>query len=206
MAEEQWVATKVRMVVGVAGSYCAGKSTVAQRLAARGFVEIDVDKTGHQALRELSDKVVQRFGRQILGEDELPDRRKLGDIVFADPQALAELESILHPRMVEIVQQRLTEASGRNCVVNAALLFPMGLHRLCDFVIWVDACAPIRLVRAMRRDKHSPVAVLHRINRQRRLSAKFSADEVDIDTVRNYGSRRALDKRIDGILQRRATK
>lgn len=197
-------AAESRVVVGVAGTYCAGKSTVAQRLVERGFLEIDVDKTGHQALNELATEVVQQFGTHILGEDGLPDRRKLGDIVFADRQALAALESILHPRMVELVQQRLVEASGQNCVVNAALLFPMGLHRLCDFVMWVDACLPLRLFRAMRRDKFSLCAVLRRITRQRRLRAKFSADVVDIDTVRNYGSRRSLDKRIDNILQRRA--
>jgi len=204
MVEVQREVAEARVVVGVAGSYCAGKSTVAERLVERGFVEIDLDKTGHQALKELSHEVAQQFGHQILGEDGLPDRRKLGDIVFADAQALAQLESILHPRMVEIVQQRLMEAGGQNCVVNAALLFPMGLHRLCDFVIWVDACVPLRLFRAMRRDRFSLAAVLRRITRQRRLSAKFSAHEVDIDTVRNYGSRRSLDKRVDTILQRRA--
>ncbi|TVR91719.1 MAG: dephospho-CoA kinase [Spirochaetaceae bacterium] len=204
MAETGSNRAKARVVVGVAGSYCAGKSTVAQRLVDRGFVEINVDKTGHQALRELSDKVVQHFGHHILGEDGLPDRRKVGEIVFANPQALAELEAILHPRMVEIVEQRLKDAPGQNCVVDAALLFPMGLHRLCDFVMWVDACLPLRLLRALRRDKFSLLAVLRRIARQRRLSAKFSADVVDIDTVRNYGSRRSLDRRIDSILQRRA--
>ncbi len=204
MAEAVRNGVKARVVVGVAGSYCAGKSTVAQGLGERGFVVINVDKIGHRALRELSDVVVQHFGCHILGEDGLPDRRKVGEIVFASPQALAELEAILHPRMVEIVEQRLEDEAGQNCVIDAALLFPMGLHRLCDFVMWVDACLPLRLRRAMRRDNCSLRSVLRRIARQRRLSAKFSADVVDIDTVRNYGSRRALDRRIDSILQRRA--
>lgn len=193
------------VVLGLAGSYCSGKSTVAQLLGERGFLEIDVDLVGHEVLREQADAVEHSFGAEVLNSEGLPDRRKLGAVVFADRSALARLEAILHPRMVELVTQRVHELQGRNCVINAALLFPMGLHDLCDHVLWVDACLPLRLLRATRRDRCSLPAAMRRIARQRRLSAKFSSAMVDTDTVRNSGSRRALEAKVDAVLRRLGT-
>lgn len=188
------------MVIGVTGSYCAGKNLAVSRLRELGFVEIDVDRLGHAALEQQKQRVVARFGERILAPDGRVDRRSLGRLVFGNPSALRDLEAIVHPVMVDEVE-RLVRRAAAPTVINAAILFRMGLERFCDLVVCVRAPFALRLLRAMRRDRLGAVAAARRLASQERPCPKTLPSNVDILTVRNSGSRQRLLARLEESLR-----
>jgi dephospho-CoA kinase len=212
------------MILGVTGKYCAGKSTLARILTEDyGFLEIDVDKLGHRALEERAKEIIAAFGPEVEvargGSSDAGsgrgaetrsggtpegriDRRKLGDIVFADRKALERLESIVHPVMRAEVVRFIDEHPGRDIIVNAAVLFTMRLEELCDLVIIVDAPFLKRIRRARDRDNLGLFQVLRRFASQRKMRLQSGAGDVDIYTVRNDGDRAALGRRISFILDK----
>ncbi len=138
-----------------------------------------------------------RFGAELLDEQGGVKRALLAEIVFRDAQARRDLEAILHPGMVELAEQRLEALSGF-VVINAAILFTLGLHRLCDLVICVRAPLFKRLARARRRDGSSIPRTWRRFCSQRRICPKLNAFNVDIYSIKNsrglpYLEARALE-------------
>jgi dephospho-CoA kinase len=185
------------VVLGLAGGYCAGKDAVAGILAEVGFRIIDVDAVGHEVLREAEARelVAARFGPGVLAPDGQVDRRRLGRRVFGDRRELAALEAIVHPRMVLRVREELALASGL-VILNAAVLFRMGLDRVCGAVLCVRAPWWKRLDRARRRDGLGLVQGLRRIASQRGICPKLPGPGVDIYYVDNAGDRNALRERV----------
>ena len=192
------------MVVGVAGGYCAGKDAVVSVLERHGFRQIDVDSLGHLVLEEppVRRRVVEAFGGQACNPDGTIDRRALGAMVFRDPGQLRRLEAILHPRMVARVEA-LLERSEPRTVINAAILFRMGLERYCDFVICVRAPLARRLGRARRRDGLGIVAAIRRLSSQRGICPKTNAAAVDTYYVDNTRGLSWLEEQAVGILKQR---
>ena len=190
------------MVLGVAGKYCAGKDTVVRILEGAGFQEINVDKIGHLVLADQKAKVLSQFGSQILDPEGNIDRRKLGEMVFRSRKQRLRLEAIVHPAMVRRVQEEI-RAKDRRIVINAALLFKMGLHELCDRIICVRAPFAHRLIRAIRRDAHAISSIWRRMRSQRGICPKFRPKDVDIYRVSNRGSIEALRRRLMPFLPER---
>lgn len=190
------------MVVGVAGGYCAGKDTVVRVLEEAGLPSIDVDAVGHRVLDERRLELAAAFGPRVLGPEGLIDRRELGSIVFRSAEALARLESIVHPRMRELVAEEVFRL-GRHCVVNAAILYRMRLHELCDVVICVKASVAVRLRRARARDGAGTLPSLRRMWAQRGICLKPKGSRVDTHTVRNDGSVQTLRRVVLALLDKR---
>jgi dephospho-CoA kinase len=165
------------VTVGVTGRYCAGKNAAAEFLRDRGYRVVDVDRVGHEVLSERAAEVAARFGDAVLADGGQIDRRALGRLVFSDPDALRSLERILHPEMV----RRVAEIADREAraVINAAILFHMGLHRYCDLVICVRALFVVRLVRALRRDGLGLFEATRRLRAQRGICPKRPDPAVD---------------------------
>jgi dephospho-CoA kinase len=186
----------------VAGRCCAGKNTLVEVLKRHGFREIDVDRVGHEVLEERRDLVAARFGPAILAPDGRVDRRTLGRRVFAEPASRRALEAILHPAMVERISRMVADATGP-LVINAAILIPMGLDRLCDLVICVTAPFWLRLARCMARDRLSLSAALRRITAQRGICLKPADRPVDIYYVRNGRDRGGIESAVLRLLQKR---
>jgi dephospho-CoA kinase len=195
------------MVLGLTGRYCAGKDTAARVLGRRGFRVLDVDAIGHEVLQERCEEVAAAFGPGVRRADGSIDRQALGRIVFADPSALARHEAIVHPAMVERVRvlAAAERAAGRDLAVNAALLRQMGLDRLCDAVLEVRACLPLRILRGLRRDRLGLVQVLQRTRSQRRGSRRLNRKTPGVDTyiVRNdRATTRRLELSVDRLVDR----
>ena len=196
------------MVLGVTGGYCAGKDAVVGLLALFGIVEINEDKVGHDALLALGAEVEGTFGPRVLDSDGLVDRKALGSIVFSDPNALKRLESIVHPWMIEETKRQVSAAGNAHSMINAAILHRMGLHRLCDLVLLIEAPLLLRLYRAKRRDGHAIRQIVKRVRAQREhqnvdIRKQFlneKGSHVDTVIVRNGGSRGALSRRLKNIL------
>jgi dephospho-CoA kinase len=134
--------------IGVTGPIGCGKSTVAQWLGDRAdVVVIDADRVAREVLaagtREV-EAVYRRFGEDLRRDDGTLDRAALGRIVFADPNALRDLESIVHPAVRPRIVAAIADADAAGAaavVIEAIKLIEGGLGRLCD-EIWLVTCDP----------------------------------------------------------------
>ena len=149
--------------IGLTGGIGSGKSTVAAILGDLGATVINADTVGHEIYLPHSEgwrRVVEAFGRGILAADGTIDRRQLGALVFAKPEALKQLNGIVHPLIFEEIRQRIVaqQASDatRPIVVEAAILIEANWCALVDEV-WL-VVAP-------------PTEVVNRLGMQRGLSA-----------------------------------
>ena len=196
------------MLLGLTGGYCAGKSSAARLLEARGFLVIDVDRLGHRALADVADRVAARFGPGVLDSSGNLDRKRLAAIVFADPRALADHEAIVHPRMLELLDESLAAAAGakRDACIDAALLYRFPQAAGCDGIIELRAPLAARLARARKRDGLSAPQALRRIVRQRplwRLRPRPAPGHPPfVMILRNPGSPELLERRMDEALDR----
>jgi len=186
------------MVVGLTGRYCSGKGTAAGAFATSGFGVVDADELSHEVLAERAAQVIREFGPAAGAPDGTVDRHALGRIVFADPVARTRLEAILYPDITERIRRFIAEQK-RDVVINAPLLQRAGLQSLCDALVFVTAPALIRLIRAMRRDRLSFRDAWRRINAQKDVRPQLNDRGVDTYTVRNWGSMRSLQRRVEGI-------
>ena len=165
-------------VIGLTGGIGSGKSAVAQILAEQGAVILDADRLGHEVYlpgRPAYDEIVAEFGADVVAQDGSIDRKKLGPIVFSSPEKLARLNSITHPRMKEMMREKLADADRAGtevAVLEAALLFDAGWDDLTDevWVTVVDAATAAR--RAAERSGIPVEQVLERIQK-----AQMASDE-----------------------------
>ena len=144
--------------VALTGGIASGKSTVADLFAALGVPVIDTDviarevvEPGQPALEE----VAAAFGPGVLGPDGRLDRRRLRDIVFADPAARRRLEAILHPAIRARMEARSREAAGPYQLLVIPLLAEGGRRDHVDRVLLVDVPESAQVERLMRRDGSS---------------------------------------------------
>jgi len=141
------------LVIGVCGQTGAGKSTLAELLNRHGLgVNLEVDAIGHDLLNSdaIKDKLVEAFTSEILDETGNICRRALGRKAFVDNSTIATLNRIMHPAMIDKVQAEIVAAQNAGApaiIVNAALLFSMGLASLCNVLVYVKADAEIRFRR-----------------------------------------------------------
>jgi len=150
---------------------------------------LDADRLGHEVYlpdRPAYDDIVEEFGREVIAEDGTIDRKKLGPIVFADPAKLARLNAITHPRMKQMMRERLAEAEGagtRVAVLEAALLFDAGWDDLTDEV-WVTVVDAETAARRASERSGIPIGqVLERIQKAQMASdERIRRSDVVIDT------------------------
>ncbi|MFF0081662.1 dephospho-CoA kinase [Streptomyces canus] len=140
--------------VGLTGGIGAGKSEVSRLLVEHGAVLIDADRIAREVVAPGTPglaAVVAAFGEDVLAEDGGLDRPKLGSIVFADPDRLAVLNSIVHP-LVGARSRELESAAAEDAVVihDVPLLAENALAPLYDLVIVVDASPETQLDRLVR--------------------------------------------------------
>lgn len=197
------------VVVGLTGGIASGKSSVSQRFLRLGAWIVDADRIARQVVEPgtpgLRD-VVLRFGPDVLLPDGSLDRGRLGTLVFADPQALAALNGLLHPRIVQRVAEECVQARRDGIalvVVDAALLFELGLDRQCDATVLVDCTADQQVERLMRDRGLDATQARQRLAAQwapeaRRALASLVLDnrgtlaDLDVETLRVWNSLQAL--------------
>ena len=139
--------------MGLTGGIGSGKSTVSALLASYGAVVLDADVMARQVLEVGAPglaEVVEVFGPEVLRPDGSLDREQLGRRVFADPEQLARLNAIVHPRVAERYAELVAEAeaSGARVVVHdVPLLVENGLQDRYDAVVVVAASPQTQLER-----------------------------------------------------------
>jgi dephospho-CoA kinase len=142
--------------LGLVGGIGAGKSAVASILADMGYLVLDADKDAKAALDrpDVRGFLISWWGSQIVGADGKVDRKKVGAIVFANPEERRKLEALVHPivradRSAHIAAARREGRPG--VVIDAPLLFEAGSDTDCDAVLFVDAPYEQRLKRVLGR-------------------------------------------------------
>ena len=174
-----------KKIIGLTGTYCAGKNYVAKILEKRGLRVLDVDKLGHKVIETEKDRLLARFGEDILGEDGLIDRKLLGEKVFGKPGELAALEEIIHPAVNQETLAWIDSLKRKACVINAALLHRSSAFELLDSIIIVEAPVYIRLLRARKRDKLPWPVILKRFQSQNEFKPQYFKGKTDIYRVSN---------------------
>jgi len=145
-------------VIGLTGGIGSGKSTVSQYLAELGAVVLDADKVGHEAFKPETPAwrdVVATFSREVLAPSGEVDRKKLGEIVFNDPEALSRLNQIMHPRMYDMMKDRIEEYRRQGVavvVIEAAVLIEANWTPLVDEV-WVTVVPEAMVLERLKQQR-----------------------------------------------------
>ena len=153
-ASQRGISDSSPFVIGLTGPIASGKSTVAELLRQRGAEVIDADRVYRSLLQprsELWRRIVERFGSGIVRSDGEIDRAELGGVVFADPEALADLDRITHPAVVAEVRTRIGRSHAPLIVLEAVKLVQSGLASDVDALWFVNADSETRLRRLMSR-------------------------------------------------------
>jgi len=137
--------------IGLTGGIGSGKSTVAALLAARGALVVDADRIAREVVEPGTPglaAVVAAFGPGVLTAEGALDRPALASIVFADPEARARLDGIVHP-LVRARAQELIGAAPADAVVvqDVPLLVETGQAGAHDLVLVVEADLETRVAR-----------------------------------------------------------
>lgn len=158
-------------IIGITGPTGAGKTTALNELEKLGGVIIDCDAVYHELLKSnqaLQDELQNRFGI-LTDENGVFDRKKLGGVVFHDPEALADLNAIAHRHVVDAVKVILAKAEEEKipaAAIDAIALFESGLAELCQATVAITAPAEIRVERIMAREGISREYAQSRVNAQ----------------------------------------
>lgn len=143
------------MRIGLTGGIASGKSTVGALFAQLGVPVIDTDEIARHVVEpgsETLSAIVRRFGSAILTADGHLDRRRLREIVFADPQARQDLEALTHPAIHAETERRSAAAGGRYQLIAVPLLAEKGLASRYDRVLVVDCDPATQQARLQLRD------------------------------------------------------
>lgn len=175
-------------IIGLTGGVGSGKSTVARYLERLGARLLNADKVGHECYLPGTPAwydVQETFGKEILGAGEEIDRKKLGAIVFGNPEKLAQLNGITHPRIRQMMTDRLQQWRDEGvqvAVVEAAILIEANWLPLVD-ELWVTY-APEEVVvqRIRRRNSLSVEQIQARIMAQLPHEERAAHAQVIIDT------------------------
>ena len=158
-----------KFVIGLTGNIATGKSVVRKMLEHLGAYGIDADALGHRAIAKDApgyQDVVNTFGNWIVGPDGQVDRTKLARIVFSDPDALARLESIVHPLVRQAVDLLIRRSSQKVIVVEAIKLLEGPLRQAYD-TIWVTYAQKDAQITRLTHKRRMSSAVAHqRVNAQ----------------------------------------
>lgn len=192
------------IIVGIAGGIGSGKSQVAKILGELGAVVIDADAMAHSELEEaeVRQTLTNWWGADIVGSDGKLDRKRIGAIVFNDPNQRARLEGLIHPRIGErrdkMIEQASADPKVRMIVMDAPLLYEVGLDRICDSVIFVESDAAIRAERSEKIRQWTPGELERREKSQIPLDIKRKkADHI----CNNNSDLPALRQEVKGLYE-----
>lgn len=154
--------------VGITGGIGSGKSTVCRLFAQRGVAVYDSDAAAKRLMHDdaaLRERIAARFGVSAYRDGEL-DRTYLAGQVFGHPDALADLNAIVHPAVIADFEAWTRRQQGDYVVLESAILFEAGLERHVDRTVAVLAPLDLRIERTCRRDGCTADAVRRRIESQ----------------------------------------
>lgn len=189
------------LLVGLTGGIGSGKSTVARLLAARGAVIVDADEVARHVVepgQPAFERLVERFGPEIVGPDGRLDRARLAELAFATPEATADLNAITHPAVGAEFLRRM-EAAPKDAIVvcDVPLLVESetAASRGYEYVIVVEAPRELRLERLEARG-------IGRADAEARMATQATDEQrraVATHVVDNSGDLEHLERQVEAV-------
>lgn len=167
------------LIVGVTGGIGGGKSMVCKIFSSLGYPVFYADEVAKSILHktEVTQKVVQLFGSEILNSDNNIDRSKLAKIVFSSPKKLSLLNKVIHKGVATAFQVWLSQQSSNLIFKEAAILFESGSNVACDFVVNVACPVDVRIKRVLKRDDRTEAQIHAIIKRQWSEEQRFKISD-----------------------------
>ncbi len=191
--------------VAVTGGAGSGKSTVCRLFQAMGAVVIDLDRLARRAVAPGSAalaKVIERFGEGVVADNGELNRRLLREKIVSDPAARMDLEAIIHPEVLRMMNQAMDDADSAGAklvVAEVPLLFEARLQHRFDRVIVVAAPEKERVRRLVERDAVAPGQASALMGTQIPESEKRKRADFVIE---NNGAPDALTREVDRLFHR----
>ena len=186
-------------LIGLTGGIGAGKSTVSAALAARGAVVIDPDANTRELQapgQPVFEAMVARFGPTIVQADGALDRQAVADLVFPDPEALADLNAIVHPAVGEEIARRLGAAGADDIVIlDVPLLVESGRDDMAGTIV-VDCDPEVAVARLVAHRGFREDDARARIARQAGRDERLAKASIVVD---NGGDLADLDPQIEQV-------
>lgn len=201
-----------KYIIGLTGNIGTGKSVVRKMLEHLGAYGIDADALGHRAIAKGApgyQKVINNFGKWVLGPDDQIDRIKLARLVFNDQEALRQLETIVHPLVNQAVDYMIQRATQPVITIEAIKLLESDLSKFCDS-IWVAYTPPeLQLVRLINNRHMVESDARQRIAAQPPQEDKIAKANVVIKNIGSFEDtwkqvNAAWNKNIPGASQQQA--
>lgn len=185
------------ILVGLTGGIGAGKSTVSRLLASHGAVIVDADaitRELQQPGQPVLAAIAGRFGDGVVAPDGTLDRAALADLVFNDPDALKDLNGLVHPAVgAEIARRIEAERAGdRVVVLDVPLLVETGRQGVAGIVV-VDTPAEVAITRLVRNRGMTEADARARMARQASREERLARADQVID---NSGDEESLRHRV----------
>lgn len=172
---------KGKIIVGITGSLCTGKTTVTKLFSKFGADVLDADALAHRSLSDakIKKRIINLLGRQILAAGSI-DRKKARQIVFNNRVLLKRLSDIVHPYVKKRLKGLIKKSKSEIIVLDVPLLIESGLDRLVDVVVVVISGRQEQIERAKRR-KINRYEAIKIINSQMPLLKKRRLADFIID-------------------------
>ena len=191
-------------VIGLTGGIGSGKSTIASFLAKLGAVVVDADKIGHEVLENDSrvrQQISQTFGRVVFTADGRVDRKKLGGLVFSDMKTRTQLNAIMHPPILGVIQTRLEQYRRQGVkvvAIDAPLLLEADWGSQVDEV-WVTTSPKATIIERLKRKGFSYQDAIARIRFQMTDSQRRKMADV---VIHNNSSLDKLELKVERLWHR----
>ncbi len=178
-------------LIGLTGGIASGKSVVARRLAEHGAVHVDADALAREVVQPDTPalgRITETFGPGVIGDDRALNRSALAAIVFADPEARAALNAIIHPAVSKRAEELFSAAAVANpqavVVYDVPLLVEASADRQAhfDLVVVVHASVHKRLTRLIELRGMTREEATHRLNSQATDAERLAIADVVIDS------------------------
>jgi dephospho-CoA kinase len=178
-----------KFVIGLTGNIATGKSVVRRMLEHLGAYGINADALTHRVLARGApgfQPVVELFGKRILNPAGEIDRDRLGKLVFNDPNALNDLEEIVHPFILQAIDLLIRRASQKVVAIEAIKLLESGMASWCDSV-WVTTISPeLQLERLTKKRLLDPASARARMAAQSPQVDKIKAADIVINNAGSF--------------------
>ena len=183
--------------IAITGNIASGKSKLEHVLIEKGFIVFDTDIIVHDILIDKPD-VATAFENHDVFEFGRLSNKKLGDLVFSNPELRKKLESIIHPLVLDEINQIFkTYRNEKYVFISIPLLFEVGWESLFDEIIFIQSNSDIRLNRLMARNNLSKKEALSRINCQ--MKEDYKIDKANY-IINNNSTLSEYKEKIDKLI------
>lgn len=187
--------------IGLTGGIGSGKSTVARLFAELGTTVIDADALAHRLMAPggaAVSAILDQFGAGLAADGGI-DRRRLGRIVFEQPQQRQRLEALLHPLIRAEMERAAQSAPTPYCVLVIPLLVEAGLRDLVDRVLVIDTDEETQVARVRARDHRNDGEIQAILAAQAGRAQRLTAAD---DVVTNRGDLAELHRQVEALHRR----